>query len=378
LVSSGIAYAADDKTCLPTIEREQGWISLFDGESLFGWEPGSDANWKVVDGAITVSEGKSGLLCTTTDWADYELSLEFRAPADTNSGVFLRSPLKPKDPTKDCYELNICSPTESPFPTGSFVGRKGIKPTVAADTWHQYRVTAHGGTFTVLLDGVEVLRYEDNAPLRRGRIGLQLNHGAVAFRNIKLRPMGLGELFNHKDLANWIAPGGQQGTFAAEDGVIRVTNGPGRLESKDTFGDFVSQWDVMTHGKALNSGLFFRCIPGEALLGYEAQIHNGYQDGDRTKPIDFGTGAIYRRVAARRVVSDDLEWTHMTLAVTGNRFAVWVNGYQVTAWTDERPPHDNPRQGFRSAAGTLALQAHDPTTDLSFRNLRAVELPANP
>ena len=43
--------------------------------------------------------------------------------------------------------------------------------------------------------------------------------------------------------------------------------------------------------------------------------------------------------------------------------------------TDTRPPHDNPRNGLRTAAGTLMLQGHDPTTDLSFRKIQAAELP---
>ena len=59
---------------------------------------------------------------TTVDFADYELHVEFKAPATTNSGIFLRTPLEPKDPAKDCYELNI-APQDNPFPTGSLVGR---------------------------------------------------------------------------------------------------------------------------------------------------------------------------------------------------------------------------------------------------------------
>lgn len=55
--------------------------------------------------------------------------------------------------------------------------------------------------------------------------------------------------------------------------------------------------------------------------------------------------------------------------------AVWVNGYQVSDWTDTRGPNANPRQGLRREAGTLIIQGHDPTTDLSFRNLRAAETP---
>src|SRR5262245_57840741 len=82
-------------------ELNDGWISLFDGETLYGWEPGSQADWKVADGVISVKEGDKGLLCTTTEWGDYEFRCDFKAPATTNSGIFLRTPLKPTDPAKD-------------------------------------------------------------------------------------------------------------------------------------------------------------------------------------------------------------------------------------------------------------------------------------
>ena len=73
-------------------------------------------------------------------------------------------------------------------------------------------------------------------------------------------------------------------------------------------------------------------------------------------------------------MANDFEWFTKTLVVSGDHMAVWVNGYQVTDWTDTRPPHDNPRNGLRTAKGTLIIQGHDPTTDLSFRNIRIAEM----
>ena len=49
----------------------------------------------------------------------------------------------------------------------------------------------------------------------------------------------------------------------------------------------------------------------------------------------------------------------------------------MTNWTDDRPPHDNPREGKRLAPGTLQLQAHDPKTDVEFSNIRIRELNSN-
>ena len=74
-------------------------------------------------------------------------------------------------------------------------------------------------------------------------------------------------------------------------------------------------------------------------------------DDDRTKPADFGTGAIYRRVPARKVVSNDNEWFTMTVVADGKHIATWVNGYQTVDWTDDRKENENPRQGLPRREG---------------------------
>jgi hypothetical protein len=75
------------------------------------------------------------------------------------------------------------------------------------------------------------------------------------------------------------------------------------------------------------------------------------------------------------VVPTDREWFTKTIVAHGRHMAVWVNGHQVSDWTDPRPLDDSPRQGCRLKAGIISLQGHDPTTDLSFRNLRLAEYP---
>ncbi len=375
VVCGGGRGQAAEANRLTTDELAAGWLLLFDGETLYGWEPGSAADWAVVDGAIRVSQGEKGLLCTTCDWSDYELRCDFRAPAATNSGIFLRTPVKPTDPAEDCYELNIAAPEVSPFSNGGFVGRQKATEYLPATDWRTYEVSAVGGHFTVKIDGRPVLDYTDPAPLGRGRIGLQLNSGLVEFRNIKLRPLGTTSLFNGRDLTGWRNHPESKSTYTVTpEGAINVRNGRGLLESEARFGDFVLQAEVFSNGKHLNSGIFFRSIPGEFTNGYECQIQNGFKDGDRTQPIDCGTGGFYRRQNARKVLADDFTWFPLTLVAHGPHMAAWVNGVQVSDWTDVRPADPNPRKGLRTEAGTLSLQGHDPTTDLSFRHLRAGEM----
>jgi hypothetical protein len=201
----------------------------------------------------------------------------------------------------------------------------------------------------------------------------------VQLRNIKLKPLNLTSIFNGKDLAGWTRFTADEKRAKSKftvtpEGWLNVKDGPGDLQTEKQFADFVFQGECISNGKHLNSGIFFRCLPGQYQQGYEMQIRNEWKDGDRTKPVDFGTGAIYRRQAARKVVSNDGEWFAMTLIAHGRHIATWINGYPVVDWSDSRPENNNARDGAKLGAGPLSIQGHDPTTDLSFRNLRVAEL----
>ncbi len=357
-----------------------GWLQLFDGETLFGWKPNSELNWRVEDGVILADEGKPGLLQTTSRFADYELKCDFRVAEGGNSGIFLRSAFLPTDPAVDCYELNMCD-THPAFKSGSLVKRvQPSKEITANGNWHTFHVRLEGPRMIVKFDGEKILDFTDETekPLTIGHIGLQMNGGKAEFKNVFLKPLGSQPLFDGATLEGWRAVDGAKSEFTVEEGSIHVVNGLGFLETEATAGNFVLQFEAKTNGDKLNSGVFFRAMPGTKEApshGYEFQIQNGFKDEDRTKPADFGTGAIFRRVAARRVVSNDREWFTATLIADGPHFTTWVNGYPVVDWTDEREPNENPRNGLRLEAGHFSLQGHDPGTDLNFRNFRLTPLP---
>jgi len=312
-----------------------------------------------------------------------ELKVEFKIAKDTNSGIFIRTSPTPSDPAGDCFEINLASPSVSPFPTGTLVKRmKGDDVTAGNvdwfDHWHELYVTANGPRVTIRVDGKETLDFQDPAgekAIGRGYIGLQLNSGLAQFKNIRLRPLNVSSMFNGNDLAGWKTDQKLKSSFKITDAdELNILSGKGQIESEGTFSDFVFSMKCKTQAEGLNSGVFFRCIPGELMNSYESQIQNQFKENDRTKPVDCGTGGIFRRSLARRVNANDKEWFSKTIIANGPRIAVWINGYQVTDWSDQRKPDKNPRRGRRLEAGTIIFQGHDPTTDILLKDISVREL----
>ncbi len=380
---SAATLAAQPNTLTPK-ESADGWILLFDGESLFGWTPHGGAKWSVAGGAIVADAGESGWLRHNSYFGDYVLRCEFRTAADGNSGIFLRSAIEGA-PHLTGYELQIWD-QHPKFPTGSLVNYiAGLPAKIKADAWNTYEIRLEGDHFVVTLNGAKVLDARDGRS-RAGHVGLQFNKDKkIEFRSVKLQPLGLKPLFNGRDLAGWRKvdppkPPAAPPEWGVRGGVLHVEKGPGQLETEGTWDDFVLQLDVRANSedpkRHPNSGVFLRGDPNGYWTGYESQIRNEFQGEDRTKPVDFGTGGIYRFQPARKVVGTDNQFFTKTVVARGRHLAVWVDGYPVSDLEDTNPEGKSVRQKEAVLKpGAISLQAHDPTTNLDFRNIRLAPLP---
>jgi len=218
-------FVSDDKGTLALTPwgRAQGWKSLFDGVDLNGWEPAPESSAKdgyaVKDGllALTVA-GKSPYLCTVDDYRDFEMRIDFKIAAMTNSGLFLRGNRKGGDPAYSGCEIQILDDfdwervmgtklKEWQF-CGSLYGAmaprvKALKP---LGEWNTYQVKYQGTKIAVKMNGkelyaVDTLALTDAKPLfiqrvPQGFIGLQrhapddIKGEAYAwFRNIFIKPL---------------------------------------------------------------------------------------------------------------------------------------------------------------------------------------------
>src|SRR6185436_16674553 len=79
--------------------QEDGWVALFDGKSIEGWEvKGGTAAYRAEDGCIvgkTTEGSPNSFLCTKKLYGDFELKFEVKVDDDLNSGVQIRSAARP-------------------------------------------------------------------------------------------------------------------------------------------------------------------------------------------------------------------------------------------------------------------------------------------
>jgi len=328
-------------------------LKLFDGESTFGW---------TVEGKAEV---KDGVLTLGGDGKPASISLPAILPATGR--------------------VQLATTGAAGVTVIDHSGREVMAVAVSQEGTGvlEFHMTKRDGTAVLTANRVSDVKPDALIAVclvTPQRLGFKLSTAATAtLRAAVFFPASGTPLFNGKNLDGWKVFKGDAKKEASKwsvtpAGELKVENGPGDLQTTAEYADFLVRLDVKTMGKALNSGLFFRCLPDKYQQGYEAQIQNAFLNDDRTKPADFGTGAIYRRVPARKVVSNDNDWFTLHVLAVGPQIRTWVNGEPVVAWVDDRPANDNGRNGRRVAAGRLSLQGHDPTTHILFKNLTVADL----
>jgi hypothetical protein len=329
-----------------------GNIALFDGATLYGLAPREKGNWQVVDGLL-VGNGTAEMpaqIRPDIQFGHFALRIQYSATEESAMYLHSRPRPEPSEVGKSCFGVTL--PASDVIVTGEIqIDAEGMKtnfPTTSVEG----SAKTHG----------------------RGYIVIETS-GKIEIKELSLRPLGQQSLFNGKTLAGWKSREDLTGEYFVEDGNMRIRGGRGQLEHEKPLGDFTLQLEAKVANDEENSGLFFRCIPGDVMMGYESQICHAHEEGDRTVPKDCGTGGIFRRQNARVVLPDGDDWFYKTIIAEGPNIAVWVNGILVTRWTDDRKPDENPRRGYRAEAGTIMLQAHDPTTNFTLRKIEATELP---
>ncbi len=198
LAAPSVSQSPADQPKQPATEStpnkpQQRPAPLFDGKSFKGWEGDLDA-FRIEDGAIVGGSlkrpvPKNEYLCTTRQYADFELRLKFKILGESvNAGIQIRSYRVPKSNEMIGYQADLgkgiwgnlyderrhkllVGPTEAQQ-------AKFIKP----DGWNEYLIRCQDRRVQFWINGHQTVDYTepDRSIPQVGVIGLQIHQGLPA------------------------------------------------------------------------------------------------------------------------------------------------------------------------------------------------------
>ena len=207
-VQSASIVTAQEATAEESTGSDEGWVELFDGETLEGWvQRGGQAKYDVVDGVIVGTSVKgtpNSFLCTDRNYGDFELEIEFKVDPKLNSGIQIRSNSLEdyQNGRVHGYQVEI-DPSDRAWSGGIYdEGRRGwlnnlennqpAREAFKQNEWNHYRIVAHGDSIKTWINGVPAADLTDDMTAE-GFIALQVHSTGsdepmtVQWRNIKLR-----------------------------------------------------------------------------------------------------------------------------------------------------------------------------------------------
>ncbi len=153
-----------------------GFVDLL-GEGLQGWTRTGGGNWSLRGDTLEGSNGH-GIIYAPGVWRDFVFSAVVRSHQRTNSGVFLRGKVPFKGGLERGFEVQVYSPVDAVYPTGSIYGL--ARSRLQADLegrWFLMQVRVQGRRVEVWVDGQAVAEVDElpGGFPEEGRVGLQIH-----------------------------------------------------------------------------------------------------------------------------------------------------------------------------------------------------------
>ncbi len=414
------------KKHLAEMPQGDGFVSMFDGKGLAGWK-GLVANpidrakmnadtlareqqkadsimrkgWFAKDGLLVFS-GDGENLCTTKQYGDFEMFVDWKITKDGDAGIYLRG--SPQVQIWDTSRVNV----------GAQVGSGGLynnqkyesKPLALADNaigeWNSFHIIMRGDKVTVYLNGILVTdktileNYWDRSlPIfAKEQIELQAHGTYVAYRNLYIKELtgsepfalsneekqeGFKVLFDGSNLDLFT---GDKAGYKVRDGNIYVDTldaHPGNMFTKQEYGNFILRFEFQLTPGA-NNGIGIRApLEGDAAyVGMEIQVLDNEADMYKDlHPYQYH-GSVYGVIPAKRGYLKPVgEWNYEEIVAYGPNIKVTLNNTVILDGNiDEASKNGtidrNQHPGLKRQTGHIGFLGHG--SIVQFRNVRVKEL----
>jgi len=205
---AGCCWLALSLPLLMVAADEPGFQSLFDGQTLAGWE-GNEKTFRVRDGAIVAGSlaekiPHNEFLASKDEFGDFELRLKARlVGAGKNAGVQFRSQRVPDHFEMVGYQCDMGTMRDQSI-WGALYDESRRRKFLAEPDQAKLKAAFHEGEFNevvircqgpriqIWIDDVPTVDYteQDDAIPRRGHLGLQIHGGEPAeasYKDIRIK-----------------------------------------------------------------------------------------------------------------------------------------------------------------------------------------------
>jgi hypothetical protein len=187
---------------------EEGWISLFDGQSLAGWRASENpATFRVENGAIVVHGPRAHLFyegpVRNHNFKNFEFKAQVMTTPGSNSGIFIHTAYQEAGWPSKGYEIQVNQTHTDWRKTGSLYAVDDVREVFVKDNeWYTEYIKVQGNKVIVKINDRTVVDYTEPEGVEKqeGRSEKRLSAGTVAlqghdpdskvyFKEIMIRPL---------------------------------------------------------------------------------------------------------------------------------------------------------------------------------------------
>ena len=153
--------------CSEKKQKQDGWVSLFDGKTLNGWKVGNNAeSFSIENGTIKVNGEVSHLYydgdVMQHDFKNFELKIDVMTTAGSNSGIYFHTKYQEGGWPQKGYEVQVNNSHTDWRRTGSLWAVDDVKETFVKDNeWFILHIKVKGKNISVSINDKLVVDYTE-------------------------------------------------------------------------------------------------------------------------------------------------------------------------------------------------------------------------
>lgn len=169
--------------------KEKGWVSLFDGKTMNGWQINEEnpATFSIEDGTIKVKGPRAHLFYAGTvgnhDFKNFEFKIKAKTLPGSNSGIFIHTAYQASGWPSVGYEIQVNQTHTDWRKTGSLYSIADVRENFAKDNeWYEYHVIVQDKRIIIKIDDKIAVDYTEPEVLPENRGTKRLSSGTFALQ----------------------------------------------------------------------------------------------------------------------------------------------------------------------------------------------------